>query len=79
MHKKWRKLQETADLVTFTEENLNENLHFLWSVYSFRANAWKIMISPVSKGFQYQVELNLLFNALCMNKKSLKKYKSPSG
>ena len=23
--------QETADLVTFTEETLNEKLHFLWS------------------------------------------------
>ena len=28
----WTNLQETADLVTFTEEILNEKLHFLCSV-----------------------------------------------
>ena len=27
----WPNLHETADLVTFTEEILNEKLHFLWN------------------------------------------------
>ena len=27
----WPNPQETADLVTFTKETLNEKLHFLWS------------------------------------------------
>ena len=29
-----QKMQETADLVTFTEETLNEKLHFLYSDHS---------------------------------------------
>ena len=29
----WPNQQETADLVTFTEEILNGKLHFLYSVY----------------------------------------------
>ena len=31
----WPNLQETADLVTFTEEILNEKLQFLYSVNNF--------------------------------------------
>ena len=31
----WPNPQETADLVTFTDENLNRKLHFLCSVFSF--------------------------------------------
>ena len=32
----WPDPQETADLVTFTEEILNGKLHFLWSVSFFK-------------------------------------------
>ena len=31
----WPNPQETADFVKFTEEILNETLHFLWSVILF--------------------------------------------
>ena len=32
----WPNPQETADLVTFTEEILNEKLQFLWSDFWFK-------------------------------------------
>ena len=34
----WPKRQETADLITFTEEILNEKLHFLYSV------SWLVLV-----------------------------------
>ena len=37
----WPNPQETADLVTFTEEILNEKYHFLWSVMGHISNYWK--------------------------------------
>ena len=46
-------LQETADLVTFTEEILNEKLHFLCSEYS---------ASPI---LLYSVTGYWIFDILC--------------
>ena len=40
----WRNPQETADLVTFTEEILNEKLHFLWSVIYLNCDLLKLEI-----------------------------------
>ena len=34
----WSNPQETADLVTFTEETLNGKLHFLCSVKSYQCS-----------------------------------------
>ena len=47
----WQNLQETVDLVTFTEEILNGKLHFLCSgVTFFPQNVKKIRRSPLSTG-----------------------------
>ena len=39
-------IMETADLVTFTEEILNEKLHFLCAVYTFHQHVKK-HVSPL--------------------------------
>ena len=41
----WPNAQETADLVTFTEEILNGKLHFLCSVDSYYELAFKPFLS----------------------------------
>ena len=56
----WSKLQETADLVTFTEEILNGKLHFLcsvcWEVSS------KLTIYPLDQAEASPYSLLLPFN-----------------
>ena len=43
----WSKPQETADLVTFTEEILHGKLHFLWSVDCKLRAEWSRDITDV--------------------------------
>ena len=45
----WPNPQKTADLVTFTEEILNEKLHFLWSESAIDTMMAKFKISAHSK------------------------------
>ena len=37
----WPNPQETADLITFTEENRNGKLHFIYSV-TFWEDSWRM-------------------------------------
>ena len=48
----WPNPQETADLVTFTEESLNEKVHFLfsvkcaWTLVNLTSQSWNEMSLP---------------------------------
>ena len=57
----WPNPQETADLATFTEENLNGKLHFLCSdMWGINHNAGTlILFKPVCKVFSGKYSLNL--------------------
>ena len=55
----WRNSQETANLLIFTEEILNEKFHFLSSVNFIRA--FKIVLALGSQSRGPQSSLSLIF------------------
>ena len=56
----WPNPQETADLVTFTEDIINEKLHFLWSVFLFGLYRAKLSKTKSSGNIRKKSEFYLM-------------------
>ena len=60
----WPNPQKTADLVTFTQEILNRELHFFYSDSSYVANTTSIKLSPTRAMASFCFFLSIILDAL---------------
>ena len=65
----WPNLQETVDLVTFTEEILEENLYFLCNVSSKKY--WRIAKQKLVTFLKGLIQLKFYFYKVQMKKEKL--------
>ena len=65
----WLNLQETVDLVTFTEEILEENLYFLCNVSSKKY--WRIAKQKLVTFLKGVIQLKFYFYKVQMKKEKL--------
>ena len=65
----WPNLQETADLLTFTEEILEENLYFLCNVSSKKY--WRIAKQKLVTFLKGLIQLKFYFYKVQMKKEKL--------
>ena len=65
----WPNLQETADLLTFTEEILEENLYFLCNVSSKKY--WRIAKQKLVTFLKGVIQLKFYFYKVQMKKEKL--------
>ena len=65
----WPNLQETVDLVTFTEEILEENLYFLCNVSSKKY--WRIAKQKLVTFLKGVIQLKFYFYKVQMKKEKL--------
>ena len=53
----WSNMQETADLVTFTEESPKENFIFVqWFLYRDERILWKIMMTYIVLPLELEIQ-----------------------